>query len=613
MKKASTILMLALAFALVATTASAAGDTFTKTLKKGSRGTEVSALQALLGTKGLLTVSPTGYFGDLTVAAVRAYQTSKGIAAVGQVGPATRAALNLEGATVGTLPAGCQAGWVVNPMTGASCTTTVPNNGGTTAPTGITTPGIAGSLDIARGSAVGNGTNYNDGQSGSVTSYDLKAGDSDMAVTAMSIDFNQRPWLYMSSLTLVNQQTGATIATVSGLTAANFTEITVGSDYRITVPVTGMVVKAGQRVTVIVNAKFAASNRTGVTIGLTRAEVRAVDGTGVTTTNTLNPDTASVVYGGVSNSALIVTLDSSSPLSKIVQTSVSAVTNDVPLAVYSLKSQNVNSTLQALTLNVSTAGGKTPLETFQNVQLVSGSTVLSNGTWGTNAPGTVVFNNFNLNLPQDVYVPVKVIASIQKNINAVTASTTLTVNTTNLVGLDANSNALSINSVGTAISSAIMQLSTSGATLSTASFTMAQPGSNNTGIYKTANFSGSYTLVAGNNPIYVSRTPATALTVTASNAASTTAALINITASNGILSNDPAGFYQVTPGTSRTFSFNGTLTNNTASTTNSVTAGITAVVFTDDTADADKSSITTGLDALNAYFGSSYVNLGTQN
>ncbi len=622
MKKISSIIvMLALAFALTVTVSADSGYSFTKTLKLGSRGADVSALQTVLVSKGLLTMPAgvaMGYYGSLTVSAVKAYQASKGISTVGQVGPATRAALNAEGAVVSTNVAGCVAGALFSSVTGQPCTTT--STGGTTSTVGITTPGVAGTLDIARGSAVGNGTTYNDGQSGSIISYDLKAGASDEAVTALSVDFSVRPWLYVSSLSFVNQQTGATIATVSGLTAANFTEITVGSEYRITVPVTGMIVPKGQRVTVIVNATMAGSNRTGpVNVFMTRAEARAVDGTGVTTTSQLLAQTDKFVYGGVSNSALITTLDVSSPQSSIIQTSVSAVTNNVSLAVYSFKSQNIASTLQQIAMKISTAtsgAAYAPENVFQNVQLVSGSTVLSNGTFGTSANGstTVTFNNFNLNLPQDVYVPVKVIASVQKNVSGVTASTSLTVNSTNLVGIDANSNSLTVNSSGTVISSAILQFSASGATLTAPSFSITPPLSNSTGIYKTAIFSGAFTLTAGNNPIYVSRTPATALTATSSNVASSTATLDSIGAGN-VLSNDPTGFYQITPGQSRTFSFSGTLTNTSTTTGNvsNATAGITTIYFTDDTGTAQKSSISTGLDALNAYFGvvNSRVTLGT--
>jgi hypothetical protein len=71
------------------TTTSTSCYQFTTALSVGSRGAAVTALQERL------SISPaTGYFGNLTKAAVAAYQTSNGLAAVGQVGPATRAKLN---------------------------------------------------------------------------------------------------------------------------------------------------------------------------------------------------------------------------------------------------------------------------------------------------------------------------------------------------------------------------------------------------------------------------------------------------------------------------------------------------------------------------------------
>ena len=63
--------------------------TFTKALKVGSTGTEVTQLQ------NALSISPaTGYFGAKTKTALMSFQTSNGLSAVGSVGPATRAKLN---------------------------------------------------------------------------------------------------------------------------------------------------------------------------------------------------------------------------------------------------------------------------------------------------------------------------------------------------------------------------------------------------------------------------------------------------------------------------------------------------------------------------------------
>lgn len=64
-----------------------------KNLGQGSRGSEVRQLQELLIQEGLLSAQATGYYGMLTVQAVRMYQKSKGISQTGFVGVKTREAL----------------------------------------------------------------------------------------------------------------------------------------------------------------------------------------------------------------------------------------------------------------------------------------------------------------------------------------------------------------------------------------------------------------------------------------------------------------------------------------------------------------------------------------
>ncbi|MES2994923.1 MAG: S8 family serine peptidase [Patescibacteria group bacterium] len=68
--------------------------TFTLTLSLGSTGQEVTELQKKLKELGFFSGEATGYFGPLTETAVKAFQSSKGLAPVGTVGPETRAALN---------------------------------------------------------------------------------------------------------------------------------------------------------------------------------------------------------------------------------------------------------------------------------------------------------------------------------------------------------------------------------------------------------------------------------------------------------------------------------------------------------------------------------------
>jgi hypothetical protein len=66
------------------------------TLAKTWSGTEVSVLQQRLSALGFFNSNYiTGYFGNLTELAVKAFQTANNFAAVGVVGPLTRAALNV--------------------------------------------------------------------------------------------------------------------------------------------------------------------------------------------------------------------------------------------------------------------------------------------------------------------------------------------------------------------------------------------------------------------------------------------------------------------------------------------------------------------------------------
>lgn len=104
----------------LAITAGAASAAYmhTVTLKYGSRGTQVSELQAALN------VTPaTGYFGPKTKAAVMAFQAANGLKADGVVGPMTGAKI-AGGSSTGGSTAVCPAGWTCTPAGGSSTTLT---------------------------------------------------------------------------------------------------------------------------------------------------------------------------------------------------------------------------------------------------------------------------------------------------------------------------------------------------------------------------------------------------------------------------------------------------------------------------------------------------------
>lgn len=84
----------ALSSGTMPTSSKGSGYQFTTSLRIGSRGTSVTELQKRLSALGIYTGPVSGYFGPLTAAAVKQFQTTHHIAALGFVGPATRAALN---------------------------------------------------------------------------------------------------------------------------------------------------------------------------------------------------------------------------------------------------------------------------------------------------------------------------------------------------------------------------------------------------------------------------------------------------------------------------------------------------------------------------------------
>ncbi len=75
-------------------TGKSSGYVFTTYMGVGSSGAAVTALQNKLTALGLYQGPVTGYYGNLTAAAVKKFQKANGLDQFGYVGPGTRAALN---------------------------------------------------------------------------------------------------------------------------------------------------------------------------------------------------------------------------------------------------------------------------------------------------------------------------------------------------------------------------------------------------------------------------------------------------------------------------------------------------------------------------------------
>jgi peptidoglycan hydrolase-like protein with peptidoglycan-binding domain len=569
--------LLAIGVASLAFAAIASAATFSANLTVGSTGTDVVNLQNALVAGGFSIPSISsgaatpGYFGSQTKSAVMAYQTARGIPNTGFVGPLTRAALNAGPASVGSAcPSGftCTANNVVTPVcpVGFTCTA----NNGTTLPgatAGIMTPGVAGTLSLSLWSTP-SGVNVYKGQAYDIAAYKLQAAASDMAVSNLSLDFSDRMWLYANSIT-VKDETGAVVGTVSNLNASNFTELTVGSDYRISVPVNGLVVKAAQSKYLTVNIGFnAVSDRcssTACTLSVLQAQVRSVDGTGVTDTETTPAaSTRPFIYNGSTTGQVFVTTDTNQPPTQLVQLSTAVQTQNVLLGIFDIKSANEPSTLQTLTIQIHTNGKASVAALFNNIQIkVNGLTYsaasIGAATGDTAASSTVVFNNMTIPLAADTYTPVSVYVTVAPDsttaLNGAAASTTLVAfgptsgNTNNPAVVDATYNNLIVSAA--TITNNDQTFVDAGVTVPSLNVSYGSK-TCDTGV-TTCNqtFTLTYALAAGNNAIYVSTNTATAVSRTPTGSLSYTDKNFSDSNTNG----DTGSYFYVAPGQSKTFTY----------------------------------------------------------
>ncbi|MDE1967169.1 MAG: hypothetical protein KGI45_03855, partial [Patescibacteria group bacterium] len=189
----------------------------------------------------------------------------------------------------------------------------------------------------------------------------------------------------------------------------------------------------------------AISDRSTATLYVSRFQVRAVDGTGVTDTETVGDGVAadtgsrSFTYGGLADGKIVSSYGAANPLVGVIQIDTAVPTNKVLLAVYSLKSQNVTGTLTDLKLGVSISGNGntdgTLTNMFNSIYMTIGSTTVNgaigtvSGTAGGYQSATVDFQNLSIPLPADAYTDVSVYGDIAADTSSrfegMLASTTL--------------------------------------------------------------------------------------------------------------------------------------------------------------------------------------------
>lgn len=623
MKKILIAGVIVLAAVVAVSTVSAA---FEKNLSVGSTGADVSALQTLLINKGFdipaisAGTAQKGYFGGQTLAAVKAYQGSMKLPTTGFVGPLTRAALNGTSAVASTmtLPFPCPAGYVA--PVGWTCpgTTPVVTPGATTT---VSMTGTDGSVSVSDSSYVSSGQTIKKGESKDVVAVKLQATAGPVTVTRVDAHFSVRPWLFFSQATL-KDSTGRVLAVKPLMSASDATEITVGQDYLVRFEGLNYMVAPGVNpdlavgVTVLVATDKITANSPGtVYVHIPSGAIRTINGLGITDSvgGTIGSALTAVAPSSSGAGARSFTLSATgniadistrvspnAPASQVSQViSATVATNNVELGIFSLKSSNNSSTVQALNVLLKTDPAFAMTGLFSNVRLVDGATTY--GALSFTDAGTATFSNLNIPLSQDVWKDLRVVADVAATSSTVKASTTLDASTINAIDstyTQANVGGATYTSATNDQTSANTQLTTNSMSLGANSATLG------TGIVDAANgpvqrYPVTYTFTLINNSsnsLYISSDVSTVLgtTTSNSNASSTITAFFPTPTP---VAGDVSGAYIIPAGGgSRTFTVTGTIKKSSNS-SSSETLSVNRITYGPTTAGTG-STITTGLERL---------------
>jgi hypothetical protein len=399
--------------------------TFTRSLTIGSKGSDVTALQNWLISKGYtISAGATGYFGAQTKAALAAYQSAKGISpAVGYFGPITMASVNSMGGstttTTTTTTTGCVAGAAFSSTTGQACGTTTTTTGPLT--------GGEGSLDNFKIVGSSN-TSFNQGDSEQAYGFEFKANGSDLQVNRVDYDIynsngagTQRPWNVFQTATLMNGS--RTVGTVDASNINNWSQDgTAGNGnqiYRIRFDGLKDVVKVGSTadyyLTLTTQGSISNSNSGGVyTLYLAGQGVRATDAMGIQQyTSSNNGSNALLTVTNTTNGSIVLSTGSDNPQTTTVQADSQNVTTGVTLTTFTLQAKNSAVTLYSLPIRVATTSSAAS-NIVRSLKLYQGSTLLDTESIAAGQSATTTFQNLNLQIPAGTTDSFKVVADINK-------------------------------------------------------------------------------------------------------------------------------------------------------------------------------------------------------
>jgi len=381
---------------------------FNTDLQKGMTSDDVKNLQIKLG------VTPTsGYFGPITFAAVKTFQTAHGIINTGYVGPLTRAALN----TLYCTP--------VTTTTTAAGTTTTTVVGATEGTLTVTQYAIPGSGTI---------TLYGDNVQKEVAAYKMKATSSDIRVKRIQLQVgiatpNDFPWRDVSAVSIWD---GSTMLKEVAATSANFTEVTFGTTYTLTIDGLDLLIaKDAEKILSVKATAVSVPQYIGnISLVIPANGVRGVDTAGLNVYGPATALTAHLFAVALSQAPTITTTASiDSPLAGNFIASATTITR-VDLMKINVKVEAVNMIFKGGTINVVTNAATT----LSAVELYDGATLLASAA--TTTTGVVTFSTFTLPVSADTTKVLTVKGVVKAAPTAGSGVSVSLPTTTGLTGID---------------------------------------------------------------------------------------------------------------------------------------------------------------------------------
>jgi peptidoglycan hydrolase-like protein with peptidoglycan-binding domain len=474
------------------------GDTSTATfcwhanLKLGMRSNDVKLMQEKLG------VSNTGYFGPLTLAAVKNFQALNGVPATGFVGELTRAQLNLKyclgtppttlpgvvypagctssvgySSTTGVLcatgvvayPAGCTSAAGYSITTGKSCAGVVTYPAGCTSSvgfssttgvscaTGVTTTSSTGEASLATSSApVYVISNLKGGDIGkNIFAFNLKATNADATLNRVDLRIQNLaptsltvfPWRSLKSVSLYDGS--SLLKTVDASLMANYSEVAFGTDYILRFDGISDLILKDQTKTLTFVADVQGTPYLDATAGIlanvnfkfsvsSASSIRATDSIGSQYATYAATQNVALAQNAA-GATIVLTANTSSPKVGIINAvNITDPLLDKTVFIFDVQSQGTDSTIKTLLLN---AAETTATETTA-VSLYDGSNPIASSTI---VGGVVTFNNLNIALLKDTTKTLTVKVNV-KPVDGVGAFVTdaITIGFRSLIAVDSNYN-----------------------------------------------------------------------------------------------------------------------------------------------------------------------------